>query len=1322
VNHNLFKGFLLAPHQIEATSKRRDKVAEVEVGFLQWMKKIKSVVAQGHHIVRDGPKAGPLVELEHWRRMLTYFNNVVEFTDSRPFQSYKRCLKLSRSKFIPQWKDTESNLIVLLNEARDNVRFMQSIEKFWDPLYRCKPLEIIDNLLSLLQAVRTVFNSSRFYNTNFRITGLLSKVVNQLIVASKGYLTIRGNISIWDEDNEILIKKIEECKKLKAAMRASYTKILCQMIDAGEAPFECSEKFLFERYESFERRLNKIREVAEILMRYQVLNKIRVAGLEVFAKRIEVTYKAISGKPYDPLDHRLEDFDIDYVSFQAEINSVEMGMEVFVKRYVEKIESVEMRLVTLKRFEQLNLDCLCLDRRFLDVAVLLEKEIEDIKDKYNEERANPPIGRNIPPVIGRIRWSRTLLQKMEQPLNILRNHECVIQHPKAQLSVKFYNYLAGILLHYEVMHHKSWFSYAESVRSRLEVPLIRKNPESNCFELNLDWNVLQVIKETELMWKMDLAVPDTANVLAYCKDRVAHVFNMTKALVERNNKLRKSIYPIFTPLMRIQLVKLERVFVHALSTATWLTENLDEYFQEVINVLRPIEEFLKQVSDINDAQIELAIKAIEDAELVILPEGAVTPKGLEEMNVEHRQKIEKRIQMKSLAAERSAIDMITKFIDQSGVPTWDDSGKFQLPPNQITTDNWRVEEFKPIDKYDWLSFGKLYKAVGYASPEENEKLVFEEYDGLKYDVTLLHIDCVELFAYYNHKIIAALAKCTKRSMEMLKQRANISAQVDFVTCDGAVKALLIASIELRIPDFELVPKMPDIQKHYEATLVNIIETNYAIETWGNQAKTEERKNRKPLIDEIRHERSFFKLISEHKEVMRYKMTFDNGVMQLEMKVKSILKQLKAKYSYLWSEKKEEEIENFVAGNPLTADIRDKFQHYDKITEDISKLTKVLCVRTIEVDQTSMIDALMEESKSWKSILGAKSSDYYRKILEETSQFIQKQQKKLERKIIDLDDCRNAMDCLKTIRENSHRIDDNLTLLAETYAMFAAFHISIPQTDLERVEDLPISLNALVQTAQGVYKELFELQGPLLKQLFDGVEKFKEDLVNYNEGYLKQGPMVVGIEAKEAIDRLLLYDVYFQELTKQNEIYSDGEKLFGLPVLDFPLLQKRREEIDFLHEFYKLHFEVLRCIEAHSETLVKDARIEELEKEFLEFSERFKAFEIPKDIEDWPNINKLKTKIEYFLEICPLLKLLTIKEMKEDHWEMLEVAMYGYNFEIDSGNFNLGIVFKAPLLNFDQSIEAVHEKALKDDEKRQERRETLRSMTFSISIQSHTKLN
>lgn len=102
--------------------------------------------------------------------------------------------------------------------------------------------------------------------------------------------------------------------------------------------------------------------------------------MEVFYARILAAYKEIATKPYDPLvdPHKFltEDFNV----FQREVEETELQMQKFVKEMLVPIPTSESRLLIMKRFEALKLDCLCLDRRYLDIAQMLEKEIETIKD------------------------------------------------------------------------------------------------------------------------------------------------------------------------------------------------------------------------------------------------------------------------------------------------------------------------------------------------------------------------------------------------------------------------------------------------------------------------------------------------------------------------------------------------------------------------------------------------------------------------------------------------------------------------------------------------------------------------------------------------------------------------------------------------------------------------------------------------------------------------------------------------------------------------------------------------------------------------------
>lgn len=79
------------------------------------------------------------------------------------------------------------------------------------------------------------------------------------------------------------------------------------------------------------------------------------------------------------------------------------------------------------RFEKLNLDCLNLNERYLEALEMFQNEIGDLRDRYNEERQNPLVPRNMPPVAGRIMWIRQLYARIEEPMNIFKT-KCKVSY------------------------------------------------------------------------------------------------------------------------------------------------------------------------------------------------------------------------------------------------------------------------------------------------------------------------------------------------------------------------------------------------------------------------------------------------------------------------------------------------------------------------------------------------------------------------------------------------------------------------------------------------------------------------------------------------------------------------------------------------------------------------------------------------------------------------------------------------------------------------------------------------------------------------------
>jgi dynein heavy chain len=80
-----------------------------------------------------------------------------------------------------KWRSIELRVTEALNEAKDNVKYLQTLEKFIEPLYDGTPESIKDTLPALMNSIKMIHTIARYYNTNERMTGLFIRITNQMI-------------------------------------------------------------------------------------------------------------------------------------------------------------------------------------------------------------------------------------------------------------------------------------------------------------------------------------------------------------------------------------------------------------------------------------------------------------------------------------------------------------------------------------------------------------------------------------------------------------------------------------------------------------------------------------------------------------------------------------------------------------------------------------------------------------------------------------------------------------------------------------------------------------------------------------------------------------------------------------------------------------------------------------------------------------------------------------------------------------------------------------------------------------------------------------
>ncbi|XP_072165822.1 dynein axonemal heavy chain 8-like [Diadema setosum] len=1255
-----------------------------------WCKEIEQVIAESEQMRKEADDTGPLAELEHWRFLMARFHSILDQIKSHHCRTVIKVLHAAKSKALKQWRELDCRITDAANEAKDNVKYLYTLEKFCEPLYHSDPIGMVESIPSLINAIRMIHSISRYYNTSARMTSLFIKVTNQMVTACKNYITDDGMSRIWDQSYRTLVAKLEVSIKLYKEYQTCFhkTKKKIEQIPQ-ERPFDFSEMYIFGKFDAFCKRIDKIIQMLTTIETYSVLTTSRIEGIEPMSAKFQTIFASVKKKPYDILDHRKIDFDSDYEDFKSAIYDLEYMLQGFLDSSFERIPTTAQALTLLKRFEKLNIPCLNIDDKYGVILHHFGSEIEGIKKLYNRHKDDPPIPRDMPPVAGKISWARQLFRKIQEPMDIIKEVPAVMKSNDAKKIVRNYNRTATVLMEFEIRYHRAWVDQIEAVRSGLRATLLIRHPETGQLMVNFDPMLYQVIRESVCMVKLGLDVPEAALIIVMGQDQLKANVNSLKAILEENAAARAQISPIFQQLMAPHTRKVDIAIQPGLTMLTWTSLNLEAYFSNMRAALTDLSLLIKQVNDIREARIDSGLSTIANTTLVELPQSDAWT--AEEFIVKTQSCCEQKVfalDKVSMRVEEAVTELVDLFIEQAQRVS-----AHLRPPNADAKDDLASDEAKSELGESELSLSTLESL-------EDEQLLQEE--------------CQELVLHFNHRILEALLRATRNALDSIKKRVFFSTPMGRGGYGRKARfrdrknPFFKISVALAIPNVVLQPSLDDVQQALNKATACVLEVSRGVAQWGQKrfrpavqpsvTFEEPGKHRaappsaRPLQPIPPQKlKNYYKSIADHKDIQKLQMMLSNAISQARPKIQESLEVFSG-YQFLWEGDRDECVKTFIATEPILSEWKQEILSYQELECQIEEIDPTIQVGAIQLYTEPIKTALTVEARAWKLILGRSLNKEYCAKMDDISNFVAEYAKRLGRPIKDLDDVRNAMNALEMIRQQEIRIDMTLGPIEEAYAMLQKFQVAVPKEEADRVDTLRYSFQKLSRQASSVQANLVKIQPTFKAELLNAVETFTFDNTFFMGDYEDNGPMVQGISPEEANVRLQVFQTRFDDLWRRFNTYSAGEQLFGLPVTDYPSLVKTKKELNLLQKLYGLYNDVIDRVNGYYDILWSEVDIDKINQELIDFQNRCRK--LPKGLKEWQAFLDLKKTIDDFNETCPLLELMANRAMKQRHWDRI-TGVTGHRFDIDSDSFSLRNIMEAPLLAHKEDIEDICISAVKE---------------------------
>ena len=163
----------------EIIAQNPDAVEMLENTVSNWQNQVLQSIEEQLKAERNAP--GPLAEIEYWRERNASLIALLEQLKRPEVLKMLNILRLAKNPVVDNFDMAKSELKKYSIEARENVRFLSTLERHFKNLQHTNDFGIIfDTIPSMMNSLRMVWIISRHYNKDERMVPLMELIAWQL--------------------------------------------------------------------------------------------------------------------------------------------------------------------------------------------------------------------------------------------------------------------------------------------------------------------------------------------------------------------------------------------------------------------------------------------------------------------------------------------------------------------------------------------------------------------------------------------------------------------------------------------------------------------------------------------------------------------------------------------------------------------------------------------------------------------------------------------------------------------------------------------------------------------------------------------------------------------------------------------------------------------------------------------------------------------------------------------------------------------------------------------------------------------------------------